>query len=90
MHTHRWLAENRVNWRKPRPESSDLNPIENLWHKLKEFICREAKPKTKMELVRGIVDFWRTVNVEKCKKYIGHLQKVIPKVIEMDGAATRY
>ena len=25
----------------------DLNPIENLWHELKEFIHSEVKPKTK-------------------------------------------
>jgi len=28
-----------------------MNPIENLWHELKEFIRREVKPRTKQELV---------------------------------------
>ena len=32
----------------------DLNPIENLWHELREFIRRETKPKTKEELIKGI------------------------------------
>lgn len=71
-------------------ESPDLNPIENLWHKLKVYICRVAKPKTKDELVIVITAFWNTVGKQKCTKYIRHLRKVLPKVIEMEGAATGY
>ena len=85
-----WLKNNGINWWRTPAESPDLNPIENLWHELKEFIRREFKPKTKQELVDGIRDFWKTVTVEKCNKYIGHLRKVIPKVIELEGAATGY
>ena len=48
------------------------------------------KPKTKDELVSGIGEFWDTVTVEKCTKYINHLKKVIPKVIELHGGATGY
>ena len=33
-------------------------------------------------LVDGITMFWRTVDKLKCGKYIRHLRKVIPKVIE--------
>lgn len=72
------------------PESPDLNPIENLWHELKEYIRREVKPTTKEQLIDGIAEFWQTVNPQKCKKYIGHLRKVIPKVIELNGEATGY
>ena len=67
-----------------------MNPIENLWHELKEFIRREVKPKTKDELVQGIERFWSLVTVAKCQRYKGHLRKVIPKVIELNGAATGY
>ena len=42
-----WMRDNSINWWKTPAESSDLNPIENLWHELKEFIRREVKPKTK-------------------------------------------
>ena len=71
-------------------ESPDLNPIENIWHELKEFIRREVKPKVKQDLINGILSFWQTVNVSKCNKYINHLTKLIPKVIELDGCATGY
>ena len=85
-----YFAENNINWWRTPPESPDLNPIENVWHELKEFIRREIKPTTKDEIVRGIAQFWSTVDVHKCRRYIGHLKKVIPKVIEMNGQATGY
>ena len=85
-----FLEDNNIYWWRTPPESPDLNPIENMWHELKEYVRREIKPKTKEQLVDGIKAFWRTVDVVKCKKYIGHLQKVIPKVIELDGRATGY
>jgi transposase len=59
-------------------ESPDLNPIENLWHELKEYIRREVKPRTKEQLIDGIEAFWTTVSLDKCRKYIRHLRKVIP------------
>ena len=79
-----------INWWRTPPESPDLNPIENLWHELKEFIRREIKPTTKDQLVHGIKTFWKTVDKAKCNKYIDHLKKVVPKVIELDGDATGY
>lgn len=85
-----FFEENEINWWKTPPESPDLNPIENLWHELREFIRREVKPKRKEELVEGIRRFWRTVDVAKCQKYIGHLRKVIPAVIEKEGNATGF
>ena len=91
-HTSRYAASfmerNGINWWKSPPESPDLNPIENLWHELKECIRREVKPTRKSELVDGINAFWWTVDVEKCRCYIRHLHKVIPKVIELSGDAT--
>jgi len=85
-----FLKENDINWWKTVPESPDLNPIENLWHELKEFIRREVKPTTKQQLIDGIKRFWTTVDSQKCTRYIRHLRKVIPKVIEVQGEPTGY
>ena len=86
----RYYQERGIHWWPTPPESPDLNPIENLWHELKEYIRREVKPRTKQELILGIKSFWATVTVEKCQRYIGHLEKVIPAVIACDGSATGY
>ena len=41
------------------------------------------------ELVKGITDFWDTrVTPEKCRRYIAHLQKVLPIVVERQGKAS--
>lgn len=85
-----FFERNNVNWWKTPAESPDMNPIENLWHELKEFIRREVKPVNKNELVDGILAFWDTVNLQKCCRYIDHLKKVLPKVIEVRGEPTGY
>lgn len=40
--------------------------------------------------MNGIKKFWATVDVAKCNKYIDHLKKVVPRVIELDGDATGF
>ena len=85
-----WFQDTGVNWWKTPAESPDLNPIENLWHELKEYNQCVIKPTNKDELVGGILQFWETVDIAKYKKYINHLKKVVPKVIEMNGGPTGY
>ena len=49
-----FFAASGINWWRTPPEAPDMNPIDNLWHELKEYMRREVKPKTKEELVEGI------------------------------------
>lgn len=85
-----FMMKNGVNWWVTPPESPDCNAIENLWHELKEYVRREVKPVRKEELVAGILKFWETVTPQKCARYIRHLKKVLPKVVEMEGDATGF
>ena len=50
----------------------------------------KQKPSNKEQLIRGILNFWATVDSWKCCPYIEHLPKVLPKVIEKHGDATGY
>ena len=80
------MEENGIDWWRTPPESSDLNPIENLWHELKLYLESKVKPQNKQQLVDGM-KFWAEVTEEKCVKYIDHvLKKVIPAVVEACGA----
>jgi len=88
--TLKFLKDNNVSLFPTPPESPDLNPIENMWHELKHFIRTTVKPRNKEELFQGIKTFWGTVAPEKCSKYINHLRKVIPRVLEVNGEATGY
>ena len=84
-----FMEENNINWWKTPPESPDLNPIELLWHELKHFLRSIVKPRTKEELMNGISRFWEErMDAEKCSKYIGHLQKVLPIVVAREGKAS--
>ena len=38
----------------------------------------------------GIEEFWQTLTPEIYRKYIGHLQKVMPKVVDVDGNPSGY
>ena len=49
------------------PETPNLNPIENLWHELKEYIRRVVKPTSNNALITGNQAFWKTVTVERCQ-----------------------
>ena len=64
--------------------------IENFWHELKHNLRSNVKPRNKDELIKGIEDFWSTVTPEKCRKYIGHIQRVLPVVVERQGKASGF
>ena len=85
-----FFEEKGVNWWPTPPESPDLNPIENIWGSLKQYLRNVYKPKNLEELKNGIQQFWVTLTPEVCTRYIQHIQKVIPKVIENNGGPSGY
>ena len=50
-----FFTTHNINWWKTPPESPDCNPIENLWHEMKEYLRREIKPRTKQELITRVL-----------------------------------
>jgi len=75
------FLKKKINWWYSPPESPDLNPIELVWGSLKQFLRNQYKSKNMEELKAGIEMFWLSLTPEVCRKYIRHLNKVIPKVI---------
>ena len=55
---------NNVNWYPTPPESPDLNPIENVWGSMKQYLRTHYKPKNLQELKDGIQHFWLTLTPE--------------------------
>ena len=89
-YTKAYLTERGINWWKTPAESPDLNPIENVWGSMKYYLRHHFKPRDIQSLQTGIKKFWMSMTPDVCRKYIGHLDKVIPKVVEVDGAASGY
>ena len=88
--TKEFFEEEDVNWFKTPAESPDLNPIENVWASLKYYLRHQYKPTNMETLIDEIKRFWKSMTPAVCRKYIGHVQKVIPKVIEVAGEASGY
>lgn len=85
-----FFEENSINWWATPPESPDLNPIELIWGSLKQYLRSIHKPRNLEELKSGIERFWLTLTPEVCRKYISHLNKVIPKIFEVKGNPSGY
>ena len=83
-----FFEENHVNWWATPPESPDLNPIENVWDHT--HFQWDYKPQNLDQLKDGIQPFWSTLTPSVCTKYIQHLDKVVPKVIQVEGDPSGY
>ena len=86
----KYFKRNGIKWWKTPAESPDLNPIENVWGSMKTYLRTEYKPKNLQDLKDGILQFWKRMTPGVCQKYISHLHKVIPKVIEVNGEPSGY
>jgi len=47
------------------PNSSDLNPIENLWQMLKDMLRYHNRPKNKQEMMQTIEAIWNEVSMDQ-------------------------
>ena len=47
-------------------------------HRIKYYLRHSYKPHNLETLDAGIRAFWKTMTPDVCRKYIGHIQKVMP------------
>ena len=85
-----YLSSNEIVWWRTPAESPDMNPIENVWGSLKQYLRSTYKPQNLEDLKEGIQRFWSSLTPDVCQRYINHLTKVIPKVIEVRGEPSGY
>lgn len=57
---------------------------------MKQYLRTMYKPRNLEELKAGIERFWISLTPDKCKRYINHLQKVMRKIVEVNGDPSGY
>jgi transposase len=89
--THKWFLDNDINTLEWPANSPDLNPIENVWNRIK-FMIRKTKPlpRTKQELQDLISKLWEDFSPNFCENLIKTMPKRCREVIKSKGYPTKY
>lgn len=71
--------------------SPDLNPIETVWHMLKEILRRRRlRPRGGAEWKQAILDAWEEISNEHIRQLVRSMPQRIEAVIAAQGAHTRW
>jgi len=70
-------------------QSPDLNPIENLWHKLKTLVNAE-KINKKADLVGGIKRCWESIGGDYCRSLVESMPRRMDELVRNKGQWTHY
>jgi transposase len=72
-------------------QSPDLNPIENLWDKIKRKVyARRKKPKNLRELQKSVKAAWKAISLKDIQALVDSMPRRIQKCIEANGGPTKY
>jgi transposase len=73
------------------PQSPDLNPIENLWHEMKDSIRRKSPaPSNLQELKKYVKRAWKDLPPEYYQRLIDSMPDRVSAVIAANGYHTKY
>lgn len=94
----RWLKRNGYRTLKWPPYSPDLNPIEHLWHVLKERVCKRHPELTTMGksdedldvLIETCQEEWGLIRKKLLRKLVKSMPRRMAAVIRAKGWQTKY
>ncbi len=89
MATKEWLKKKHVKVLEWPSQSLDLNPIENLWRKLKVRVAKR-QPRNLNDLDRICKEEWDKIPPEMCANLVASYKKRLTSVIANKGFATKY
>ena len=85
-----WFKAKKINVLKWPGNSPDLNPIENLWSRLKKLV-RKEKPGNKRQLIEAIIKSWfHVISTEDLGNLVDSMPRRIAAVIKNNGYPTKY
>ena len=87
----KWFRQNNINVLKWPAQSPDLNPIEHLWHHLKQQLnAYEVPPAGIHELWDRVQVEWEAIPAEVCRNLIESMPRRVEAVIKAKGGQTKY
>lgn len=89
-HCMNWLHSNEIKVLSWPGNSPDMNPIENLWVKLKRIVST-FKPSNKTELIEAIIKSWfRVISTEELSALVDSMPRRIDALLKAKGFSTKY
>ncbi|MBW0565714.1 hypothetical protein O181_105429 [Austropuccinia psidii MF-1] len=83
-----WLQQHGISKLQWTANSPDLNPIKNIWFRMKYSILYFFQPKTMEELVAAIHAVWATIPIELIDILVTSIPERIQSIIAKNGAPT--
>ncbi len=87
--TSEWLKKNKIKVLEWQSQSPDLNPIEMLWHDLKQTI-HARKPSNVAELKQFCKEEWAKIPPQRCERLIASYRKGLIAVVAAKCGTTSY
>ena len=89
--TMQWMSKNRIALFDHPPSSPDLNPIENIWHLLKNHVrSRPRTPTSTAELIQAVRDAWDSISIDTINSLVSSMPDRVDAVLAAEGGHTKY